>query len=432
MIKRVLIGLVIVGILAACVQAEPRTFVGLYWVRGTVTRGTGVGPGILLDGRTAILYVGGSDPVTGTYKVTTTVSNGAFALNPMLNRDIPLSYDAGFYSTAIMRGGDGYGADPVAVTIDEQGYKNISLTLLYGAGPGTAVISDTGWIRNTNIVKVGNDIRLTWDYDMTPGRGETDVNIYYAYGAGQEYPNRPDAFMPNLLGRVAARTKTRDHSGVAVLTDANNYYYRVVPASGAATEVLSPTGNSITVGMAKVPLLNDLYVFSGLPFQEDGISLDTMLGDQLGSGGEYTWWDGLEWKFASYTTSWSGSGSGKLLRIGEGFVMLAKGEGRKAVLTGRFGTIDPPPSITLQADKYNLIGYPYPTAKTLTAMGITPDAGAELYKWVQNTTTGAWYWGSMSYSGTAWTPSAGYDNLELSSGRAYMPNANFNWRISFP
>jgi len=424
MIRRIVIGIIIVGLLGAGAwAAEPRTFVGLYWVIGQLNRGPTVDPAITLGSRTAVFYVSGSDPISGNYRLTTiTAANGAFVINPLLNREIPIDYSTNFYSAAVMRTFDTYGASPESITLNEQGYKTVTLTLLNGAGPGGPVaLSDTGWVRNTNIRKVGNDIELSWGFD--PALPATAVKIFIAEGADAEYQANPSLFTRELASIPIGGPTTYTHPDAAAPATNSNYYYRIVPFPfSAGTDVLGVANNSITVGMVKVDLPRDRFVLTVLPFQEDGISLSSVLGDQLGEGGIFYWWDGLAWRRGTYAGGWVGDD--RNLRLGEGFAIKSVVDGKKAALVGRFGTVSPAPVINLLGGKHNLVGYPFPTSKEISAMGITPDAGAKVLKWMGDG------WDTTTYSGS-WTPPLGYENVEVGRSRAYKPTSDYDWTIRF-
>jgi hypothetical protein len=410
--------------------------VGLYWVIGQLNRGPTVDPAITLGSRTAVFYVSGSDPISGNYRLTTiTAANGAFVINPLLNREIPIDYSTNFYSAAVMRTFDTYGASPESITLNEQGYKTVTLTLLNGAGPGGPVaLSDTGWVRNTNIRKVGNDIELSWGFD--PALPATAVKIFVEEGADAEYQANPSLFTRELASIAIGGATTYTHPDAAAPATNSNYYYRIVPFPfSIGTDVLGEANNSITVGKVKFDLPANKYVFCGLPFQEDGISLISILGDQIGNDGEFNWWDGVANPGGTYSGGRWG-GYDRNLSLGEGFYVRAKSD-KNLVLVGRFGRLASTATRHLTGGRYSLIAYPYPTAKAIGSMGVVPDSDATLLKWYVDASTPhtpplTQAHDGATYSAGRWVGPADVPSFELARPRMYKPSGDFDWGISFP
>jgi hypothetical protein len=424
--------------LAASVSwgAEPHVFMGLNWVTGEVIRGTGVPGTVPLSGRTAVLYISTSDPLTGTLKVTTTTdASGQFVLNPFYNRDVPLTFEVNSYAAAIMRGSDGYGANPVNFSLNTLGYRYVQLPLEYGAGPGTYEVVDTGWIRQTTITRVGNDLRLDWGYD--PARGATAVKIYARAAAGSEYA--ADAATFTEVAAVLSGTTTYLHAGAAA--DGQNRYYRIVPDPlPAGTTVLSENNNSITAGKVEIALLANKYVFCAIPFMEDNVSLASTIGDQLPNNSRFLWWSGSGYDGAIYTTStapaqWTGTD--RTLRMGEGFILFSP-VADSVALVGRFGRLTTPFVKELPGARYSLIAYPYPTAKEAVDMGIVPDNQTRLIKWyVFVSADRQQFYNGLIYNGTypagTWTgDDLGITSFELATPRYYHPAASYSWEVRFP
>ncbi|MFC1637663.1 hypothetical protein ACFL1W_01445 [Candidatus Margulisiibacteriota bacterium] len=176
--KRFLFGIIIIGLLAGCGWAQvPHVFLGIHWISGEVVRASGVDPSVPLGGRTAVFYVSGSSPVTGTQRLTaTTADDGTFIINPFYNSDIAIDPGADAYSSAVIQGTDGYGADPVAITLDPRSFNNVRLTLAFGAGPVMAAPIDTVPL---TIARLGSDVSVTWDNASYPG-----AQIYVLTGGG--------------------------------------------------------------------------------------------------------------------------------------------------------------------------------------------------------------------------------------------------------
>jgi|GEM_PF-2404350 len=420
--KKLLVGLLLFSLLAgACLAQGPHVFMGIYWVRGQLVRGSGVPDTVLLSGRTAILYPSTGDPLLRNTRVeTTTASDGKFILNPFYNENLPITLEANYFASAVLRAADGYGADAVTFGLSSLGYNDVTLTLASGAGPGTIDLNDTGWIRETTIRRDGNALVLNWGYD--PAKGATAVKIYVSSGPDTEFVAERRRFSD--LTSIASGVTTYRHTGAA--SDTNNYYYRIVPDPlPSGTTILSADNNSITVGKVMVAVPANKYVFTALPFQEDNISLAGIVAEQLGEGGEFLWWDGIGYHGATYAgRRWVGED--RNLRIGEGFIVRSKTEVNLA-LVGRFGTLATPYTRTLPASRYSLIAYPYPTARTLSAMGVTASNGDDLLRWkvADQVYEGA------TYSG-GWVGPAGIDNFELARPRYYRSGTEKSWTIAFP
>ncbi|MFA5113704.1 MAG: hypothetical protein WC529_05360 [Candidatus Margulisiibacteriota bacterium] len=422
--KKLALILIVVGFAASIGWgAEPHVYLGLNWVTGEVVRGAGVPGTVPLGGRTAVFFVAASDPLSGTLKLTaTTEADGRFTFNPFYNREIPVTFEPNDFAAAVYRGADGYGANQENFALSTLGNKYVRLTLELGAGPGTYEVVDTGWIRETRITRVGSDLRLDWGYDPAPGRGPTAVKIYVRSGAAAAYAADPASFAELIA--VPSGTVTYTHAGAA--RNGNNLYYRIVPEPlPGGTTVLSADNNSITAGKVEVALPANQYVFTALPFQEDNVSLAGILGEQVGSGGEFLWWTGTAYNGATYATAWTGSD--RVLRIGEGFILRAPAAASVA-LVGRFGTLNGTPVRELVGSQYNLIAFPYPTTSLFETMGVTPDNGADLLRWLVATQG---YEGA-TYDGADWVGPAGINNLALAQPRYYRPRSNFTWGITFP
>ena len=420
--KRFLLGLLLIGIVITSAWGQdPHVFLGIYWTTGEAIRGPGVPLTVVLGGRSAILYPSVCDPLDAGRRVTnSTDTSGRFVLNPFYNENIPVTFEAGFYSAAILRGADGYGADPVTFSFNPSGYNYVSLTLAYGAGPGQYILDDTGLIRNTNIERVANDLVISWGYDPVRLPTGTNVQVYAQSSTGDEF-NATGGF-PVFGGVIAAGTTRTIHSGAAV--DGNNHFYRVV--TEGTVSIVDPAANSITVGKVTVALPANKYVFTAVPFMDDLVSIQTVLGDQVGDGGEYLWWDGLSYHGGTYASGhWTGEE--RNLRASDGMV-LRTGTIRQIALVGRFGRYTLPAVRNLIQNRYNLLAYPYPTARQFETMGITPDSGADLLRW----TVDSQAYEGATYSGS-WVGPAGINNLELGRPRFYRPKtSDFRWEMSFP
>lgn len=425
--KRLVLGILFVGLITASgLAAEPHVFMGIHWITGEVVRGTGVPLTVPLDGRDAVFYISGSDPLSDGLRLVATTSNeGKFVFNPFYNRDIPVTLEADLYSAAVIRGLDDYGADPETITLDPAGHNYVRLTLEEGAGPGSNELLDTGWIRNTTIVREGNDIRLSWDYD--PTRGPTDVMIYALSGPAAEFVADPVRFLPVDSRAISAGTTTYVHTGAAY--DGNNIYYRVVPATLiSGTTVLSDENNSITAGKVETKTSDGGgYVFVALPFQEDRMSLASVISDQISAvGSMFLWWDGAKYGTSTFSSGiWTQDHD---LQIGEGFLIYTDpGVAEETIaLTGRFGTLALPVVRPITAG-YNLIAFPYPMVKYAADIGITaPSAGDMVQKWDKTAQ-------SLSVS----TYSGGWSDLditrfELAESKFYYTDSEFSWTIVFP
>jgi hypothetical protein len=422
MIKKFLLGIFIVSLLATCAlaQAEPRLFLGIYWVTGEVVCAD---PLISVDGRGAILYPSTGDPLYENMRVQSNTSGGGkFVLNPFYNRNLPVTFEANYYSVAALRGTDNYGANAVNHTLSPLGHSYAHLTLALGAGPGYYVLDDTGWVRSTTISREGEHLRLSWTYAPGPVPAN-DVKIYRSSGVDAQYvadvARFPDVFTVAPGERTYIDTNTAH--------DGKNYYYRVVPDDPAADpNIFAPANNSINVGKIEVALPVNKYVFCALPFMDDGVSLANQAGEQIGPDGEFLWWDGVGYHGATYTgTSWTGED--RMLRISEGLIFRAKADAR-AALVGRFGTFSIPAVRNLPATRYSLLAYPYPIPRAFEAMGITPGDNSDLLRWMVD---GQAYEGA-TYSGGAWVGPAGINNLELGRPRFYRPRSSYDWTIIFP
>ena len=130
MIKKLFLSLILVSLAAAGVVAIIPPGPMTYWIVGTVAD---VSQDITADGRIAVFY---QDDATYNTNYSTAEINGN---DLMVNAPNiwPLDLTVGqTYKCAIVQGEDGYGANPVDVTITGYGYDVASgLLLEYGAGP---------------------------------------------------------------------------------------------------------------------------------------------------------------------------------------------------------------------------------------------------------------------------------------------------------
>lgn len=324
---------------------------------------------------------------------------------------------------------------PITASDLRKGFINLDGLVELGLKPGegipdptgplpTVPIVDTGRIRSTNIMRNGNDLVLTWDYDA---QGPTAVNILVAGAAGAAY--EADAAKFTLLTVVPSGTRNFTDSGKG--TDINNYYYRVVPATlVTGTNLLDPQNNSITVGKTYLTLPANKYVFASLPFLEDNILLSDVIKEQAGDSGELLWWDGAAYHGMTYASgSWIGEDHN--LRVGEGFIIRAKAD-RRLALAGRFGTLERPFVVNLKGDQYNLLGYPYPQTGVMENMGITADDGADLLAWTIDTQGYVGATSSVASGVVTWKGPAGINSLSLADPRYYRPKADHSWTIRTP
>jgi len=290
--------------------------------------------------------------------------------------------------------------------------------------PPTAQLVDDGRIRKTNIVRSGNDLVITWDYDSL---GPINVEIQFASELNAQYQAMPMDF--SFLTSIASGgAQSYTHVGAAY--DGNNNYYRVLPDPLVpATNIFDPQNNSITVGKIEIAVPANKYDFIALPFMEDSYLLTEVIGDQLGSGGVYYFWDADTQTNpgAAYAGgTWTGSAQGLTteLRLGDGFYVRAKADCQLA-LVGRFGTLKSPLIRALKPkNQYNLIAWPFPTNKIIDNMGVSPEGGTDIYEWESY----EFYKGAIYSSGTWSDPAIAL--LQLNRPRFYRPIADLNWNIN--
>jgi hypothetical protein len=205
-----------------------------------------------------------------------------------------------------------------------------------------------------------------------------------------------------------------------------------VPDPPIGIDILDGLNNTITVGKVEIAVPANKYDFVALPFSEDGYLLSNIIGEQLGDGGEYYFWDKNSQTNpgASYSSAggWTGNDKGLLTpqRLGDGFYVRAKSAVPLA-LVGRFGKLTTPYNKPLvPKNKYNLIANSFPQANALSGMGIVlgaGEAGADVYEWVNYSA----YKGS-TYTGSAWTVS-GINSLQLARPRFYRPISQLTWAV---
>src|SRR3989339_1303274 len=155
--------------------AEPHVFDAFYYVTGTVETSK-VSGGIVADGRKVLFY---SLEDNGPYpdNLETTVESGGtkkFLLNAYDNINVPISEGKTYY-VAIERGSDGYGADPVAMSLSSEGYSFVTLTLEKDKGPVPYIVP---LYITRNGDTVNSDIKLSWTVDTT------NPTLYVLYGDG--------------------------------------------------------------------------------------------------------------------------------------------------------------------------------------------------------------------------------------------------------
>lgn len=314
------------------------------------------------------------------------------------------------------------GAEQVITLDQSKGFMTVDLALTEGGGPylppASYELEDIGRIRETNIIRVGNNLEITWAYD---GGGPYEVSIYYYTGQGVEYSSAETYQL--LASDIIPQEYV--HSGVAV--DGNNIYYRVVSDEVAVNDIFDPLNNSITVGKTHVDLPNLKYVFAALPFMEDNVSLAGILEEQVGEAGEFLWWDGVGYDGATYANA-SWKGKDRVLRMGEGFIIRAKADNKSMALVGRFGTLTSNMVRSLPADQYSLINYPYPIARTIAGTGVVAGNGDDLLRWDVDLQG---YEGA-TYNNGSWVGPAGIDTLQLGDPRYYRPQSGADWTIVFP
>jgi len=430
-VRKILIVLIIAAFLPAAALAaqQPAPYPSALWIIGMLDGGT---TGLTdLSGFKIVFYQSPYQTTSYSDGYATASSDASAKYNANAHDDLnllPLSAKT-YYIGVVKRniGGTDYGVNETQVAVSDtdlaNGYKVVNLTIKEGEGipdPEIIDLKDTGWIRNTQISREGQNLRLTWDYD--PALGPTAVRIYVLDGADAEYAAVVSSFDNTTIPSViASGTKQYLHTSVAF--DGNNYYYRVVPDPlPAGTTILSDANNSITVGKVEIDLPANKYVFCALPFQSDNVSLMGILGEQIGPQGEFLWWDGTGYHGATYTTT-SWTGTERALRIGEGFIVRAKTD-MDLALVGRFGTLAIDMYRQLTADQYDLVAYPYPTSKKFADMGIAADAGSDLLRWKVDT---------QAYEGATYTTSwsLAIDTLELARPRYYRPKNDYNWKLQF-
>jgi hypothetical protein len=289
---------------------------------------------------------------------------------------------------------------------------------LVGATP-PIVLLDTGRIRNTNITRVGNDLEISWGFaDDIP----IDVKIYQYAAVDAEAPTVATEYV-FMVDKLAAETS---HLIVDGAYDGNSSYFRVVPEFLVDADILADANNSITVGKIEVQSEANGYVFVALPFQEDGISLTNLIGDQLQDAGSlFLWWEGNTYGLSTYSGgNW---GTDHSLRLGEGFLMFAPST-KSVALTGRFGTLASAPTQTLLSG-YNLIAYPYPRSDSATNVGFSaPETGDMVLGWDKNIQE---FYPPTTFSGGDWSdiPST---QLGLGQSKFYYSESGLTWTIVFP
>jgi len=132
--------IIVIGLLVGTLvlPAAAQMFYPIYWVKGTVITSSEAS----INGRQVVLYDSAGNLQSGIYADDAVGAAGASGLAGqfMINSFGAISQFANVGSTyyvAIPKGGDGYGAAPVEVTLSGSGVDTLSapLVLAYGAGP---------------------------------------------------------------------------------------------------------------------------------------------------------------------------------------------------------------------------------------------------------------------------------------------------------
>jgi len=220
-----------------------------YWLAGTVQNLT---DSILADGRTVVFYK--DDATFNSYFSTGTISGNQFTLNgPYI---WPEALTVGqTYKAAIIQGEDGYGADPVDVTISGYGYEEVNnLVLAYGAGPGEPGAEEAPalqvWFGNrlyqpsvygadrAFVVSAQPDIKLQVSIDE-PYSLASDISSYSIVvdeGTGAEMALSLDAqHMANKVYAAATEIRSMDieYAVQDALTEGGHTFTFTAQSSGA-------------------------------------------------------------------------------------------------------------------------------------------------------------------------------------------------------
>jgi hypothetical protein len=289
-------------------------------------------------------------------------------------------------------------------------------------------LADTGQIIKTNIARSNNNLIITWDYGATAPAG---VKVFSLAAPNQAYVADAAQFVDLTPTALAPTVKSYTDPGAG--RNARNCYYRVVPwPLVAGTDLLDDRNNSITVGKVEINVPANQYDFISLPFMEDNYLLKDIIGDQLGDRAEYYFWNAATQRNpgATYGNSrWNGNDEGlnTKLRIGDGFYVRAK-NAAPLTLVGRFGKMTLPVVRQLfPKNNYNLIAFPFPTAKALASLGLTLDPRADAYEWFNYTK-----YNSATYTGASpvsWSPAVGVETLQLNRPRFFRPVSSLDWTI---
>lgn len=191
MIKRILlillIGVLLSPALAVTNQSEPQGYF-YYWITGKLDASLGAK---YIDNRIVVLTKG-SQKVTAVTDSAGEFMINAFDLQPLsaeqkAQTQLPISVGDSTILCAVEQGLDGYGADPVAVTISGDGYETVNPKLEKGKGPkgeGQVILS---------IERSGTDVKVSWKLNTQKFFGisgySVNIFVYRGDGSGQYTEN---------------------------------------------------------------------------------------------------------------------------------------------------------------------------------------------------------------------------------------------------
>src|SRR3989339_1066421 len=246
--KHLLILLILFTIFAASANAEQILYNTFYWVDGSILPPTNDAT-VSTDNRIVIFYLstpesGYASDVSGTYGMSG--QKGKFMINAMEDFRMPIAPNT--YKVAIVKGSDGYGANPQDMAVSGKGYDTASnITLAYNAGVDMPDTNPLPPIENKELPK----IESIWFNNRLYQKKLVAKNYEFIISE-----------KPKVSAKITGNTGI-DISSIAIIVDegtANAKTYKV-------------TESSITSKVAKESTTTELvYTFD---FEKDGSILSS-------------------------------------------------------------------------------------------------------------------------------------------------------------
>ncbi|OGC18784.1 hypothetical protein A2310_01605 [candidate division WOR-1 bacterium RIFOXYB2_FULL_37_13] len=326
-------------------------------------------------------------------------SNNKFVLNIYDNLMIPID-PASTYYVAIEKDANNWVADPAPVTLKQEGWSNINLTLYE---QNVTPVNFIPLYISREADTFDSAIILTWETNTT-----ADPDFYMLTGDGSGVYTDSASGWTKINGTngftINNQNKSASYSNQVGTGYAEVYFKALYPDTEEEKNFLLPNDSAVGKINIEIPKYPARLELASLPLIPANYDIDSVIGKQFGIGVAEVWGfynTPAKWGSQFYNgTSWTGSLPNDEMPPDRGYWIKSKTEAKTITIVGSVPTEDR--TIAFAADESLFLygnSYPKTTAWNTTNLSTVLSEKDKVWQWNGNAWQSTIYLGNNTWGG---------------------------------